>query len=643
MDKKEEYFEGIDTQEDKDWDELKSLFVGKDRVQIDKISEFLENPEALIQKIAKILPQAVQLIQDKNQDLTNDLTKAFQPIIEKAIKASAIADPQALSEGLHVVLPSTINLSREKSKELTNLLAESLTPLVEKAVWNSTQINIKPLSEGLYPIIGPAIRKAVRAAFKKMNQNLNRNLNKTLSISAVKWRIQSLTTGQPFIDIVSQNTLAYQVTQIFLIHRETGLLLLDVESPNITSRDADMVSAMLKAIQDFVQDSFSIEKKETLSTIEVGENTIWIEQGPKAILAAVVYGNAPLTLRDRFIKALEQIHLDHFNQLSDFDGDTEPFESNPQILEYCLQQQEKKEEQKPSKAKWIILAVILVTVSYFGYTYFQSQNQWTNYIDKIESLPGIIVIKDGKKDHQFYVKGLRTSESQDPEKILESFKIDPLEVNSDWRFFHFISSDYVLKRALQTLSPPESVQISINGTVLSLKGIVEENWLEQTKETIKTIWEITEINIDHLKTIASNSVKKVQINKPKDYTKEIDTYKTSIESKVFYFPIAGTGLSEDQVDQLSDIAASLKQLIYYAQLSNINLKLQIKGYADSVGKRELNEKFGKLRAKSIFDQLDKNGINQSIMSTQAFIEKITGNTSDQLKRRVILEVLLIKN
>ena len=72
--------------------------------------------------------------------------------------------------------------------------------------------------------------------------------------------------------------------QVFLIHKETGLLLCQVSAPNAAMQDADMVSGMLTAIQDFVGDSFTTQKGEELETLQVGELSVWIEQGPQAIL-----------------------------------------------------------------------------------------------------------------------------------------------------------------------------------------------------------------------------------------------------------------------------------------------------------------------------------------------------------------------
>lgn len=61
--------------------------------------------------------------------------------------------------------------------------------------------------------------------------------------------------------------------------------------------DAEMISAMLTAIQEFVRESFGVREGEGLEAVQVGELSVWIEQGPHAILACIVRGSAPPELK----------------------------------------------------------------------------------------------------------------------------------------------------------------------------------------------------------------------------------------------------------------------------------------------------------------------------------------------------------
>ena len=82
-----------------------------------------------------------------------------------------------------------------------------------------------------------------------------------MSKQGLKWRFEALRTRKPFAEVILLHTLVYQVEQIFLIHKDTGLTLQHVVSKAELANDPDLVSGMLTAIKDFVQDSFGAQRE----------------------------------------------------------------------------------------------------------------------------------------------------------------------------------------------------------------------------------------------------------------------------------------------------------------------------------------------------------------------------------------------
>jgi len=164
-------------------------------------------------------------------------------------------------------------------------------------------------------------------------------------------------------------TLVYQVEQVFLIHPETGIILQHIVQPGANVQDADLVSAMLTAIQSFIQDSFEMNKNDSLEALQFGDVTIWLEKGPQAVLAGVIRGHPPKDLKLIFQNSLEKIHIKFHRHLHHFKGDTSAFEASPPYLEPCLQAQYKK----PNKKKYYpviglfasILLIALGTATFF--------------------------------------------------------------------------------------------------------------------------------------------------------------------------------------------------------------------------------------------------------------------------------------
>ena len=239
-----------------------------------------------------------------------------------------LEDPAAQARDVSRVLATAVEL-RTRDPHLQRALA----PTIEDAITASVRRNPRPLADALFPIIGPAIRKAIAATLNGMLESLNTTLEHSLSWRSLRWRLDARRTGRPFAEIVLLNTLVYRVEQVFLIHRPSGLLLQHLRAAETEAQDADMVSGMLTAIRDFVRDSFHVAEDEGLQTLKVGDLSVWIEQGPHALLAVVVRGTAPPSLRTTLQQALEAVHAQYSDLLESFDGDTARFEGTRPLLE----------------------------------------------------------------------------------------------------------------------------------------------------------------------------------------------------------------------------------------------------------------------------------------------------------------------
>jgi len=214
-------------------------------------------------------------------------------------------------------------------------LAVALRPVVEKALRASVQTDPKFAVDLLFPLIGPAIRRAVAEALRSMVASFGQALAMTFSWRYIKWRIEAIRTGLPFPEVVFLHTLAYRVEQLFLLHRSNGVVLRHLSAAGVATQDADMVAGMLTAIQDFVHDSFGNDG-EMLESFRVGELGVWIEQGPYAVVAAVVRGIPPVDFSTLLRTQVELIERDWRPELAHFDGDTAPFAEVDMYLAPCM-------------------------------------------------------------------------------------------------------------------------------------------------------------------------------------------------------------------------------------------------------------------------------------------------------------------
>jgi OOP family OmpA-OmpF porin len=137
---------------------------------------------------------------------------------------SRVTDPQWQLKEVSHVLPAAIAVRSRQDNDLSEALAPTLTSAIERSVRKNPQT----LVDAIFPVMGPAIRKAIAAALSGMVQSLNQSLSHSLSVQGLKWRLEAWRTGKTFAEVVLLHTLLYRVEQVFLIHKETGLLLLHV-------------------------------------------------------------------------------------------------------------------------------------------------------------------------------------------------------------------------------------------------------------------------------------------------------------------------------------------------------------------------------------------------------------------------------
>ncbi len=242
-----------------------------------------------------------------------------------------LTSPESLAEQVSGALAHAVAMRGSPDDRL----ALVLRPVVEDAIRSSVRRNPQFFADILYPVMGPAIRKSIAEALRTMMESFNYSLETAFSWKYLKWRWEAIRTGRSFAEVVMLHTLVYRVEQLFLLHRESGVVLKHLTVDGIVAQDADLVSGMLTAIQDFVHDSFG-GGEGALETFRVGELGVWIEQAPRTVLAAVVRGNPPPELSTLLRTQLEFIELQYVAPLESFDGDASRFEDTTDLLRPCL-------------------------------------------------------------------------------------------------------------------------------------------------------------------------------------------------------------------------------------------------------------------------------------------------------------------
>ena len=340
------------------------------------------------------------------------------------------------------ILPAALKAAHGKS------LREALEPVFEKSFQNSVRKHPQEISDAIYPIMGPAIRASIAAAIREFAESLNQMVEKSASWRAIRWRIEARATGRSFSEILLTKSLLYSVQQIFLIHRRSGLLLMHVAAQSAVVKDADMVSGMFAAIQDFVSDSFT-EAGQELETIDVGNYKLWIQYGSKALLVGAVSGTAPVELRSVFRTALDKIHETLFAELDTFkQDDLSVFEPARPYLESCLLGQ-KTPEKSRQVVPWLVLAGVVAGLAALIFWQARNQRRWDTFVDTLRRQPGIVVIRAEKHGSGGVIAGLKDPKAPDPVRLLARFELDPSRVRYEWQPYLSLNTRFAAEREVE--------------------------------------------------------------------------------------------------------------------------------------------------------------------------------------------------
>jgi outer membrane protein OmpA-like peptidoglycan-associated protein len=560
--------------EDKELAELRSLLLGTELNQLCRLQERLDDPQLRAEDISEVLPQAI--LSRAAQD--DQLAVAMMPIVEDAIQTSVKRDPQTLVDAI-------------------------------------------------FPVMGPAIRKAIYSALGAMMQSLNQALEQSLSVQGLRWRMEALRTGKAFAEVVLLHTLLYRVEQVFLIHKETGLMLQHIVAESVVTQDADMVSGMLKAIQDFVQDSFSVQKSDILEAMRVGELTVWVEQGPNAILAVVIRGNAPQELRAVQQHAIELIHFEQRDAFKTFEGDASPFEASRPHLESCLQAQYETEEKKTSPALWATLGILLFFLGIWAFFLIRDNWRWDTYLGRLNAERGIVVTSEGKRDGKYFVTGLRDPLSADPVAIMRGANIDSKDVESRWEPYYALYPEFILTRAGSILQAPDSVTLKFENGVLYATGSASKNWIDDARRLARAIPGITKFQDDLV-------------------VEDLESLKKDIEKRYILFVNNTTEFIPGQEEVLQDLAEKIQLLYGYVQSAKKNLRIDIVGHTDDMGSEQTNLPLSQKRAEKVLLTLVSKGIKEADLSAAGMASKepLSSGTTErdrEINRSVTLRIKMI--
>lgn len=498
---------------------------------------------------------------------------------------------EELTEEIAAVIAEAL----ESRARMDNRVSDVLAPTIDQAITSSIDQDPKKLAESLYPIMGPAIRKSITETLQQMLDNFNQLLEQSLSPQSLKWRFDAWRTGRSYSEMVLLNTLEYEVEQVFLIHLETSLLIRHAYSDTAEQRDPDMVSGMFSAIQDFIQDSFSVSEDDVLDTLRLGGLNVVIQRGPTAILAVVVRGSIPEQLRNTLKTTSERIYQNKKEALRDFSGDPAPFADLEVELKDILDQRHRLPE-KSRGVPWLALVSILLLAAIGAHFYYQASLRYDSALAAIHAFddqPGVVVVSRKIEGDKATVFALVDPSIGDPTALLN------LPGSALRTAAYFSAEDEIIEyRAVQKLKPENQTTLSVSDGNLYLSGSATQQWLRQALPIATQIAGINGVDDAELK--VTNPV-----------LDELAQNKRLVTGFNYVFEKESAEI--DTADPaLAALAASIQRVIALRQAEGMKtVSFDAVGYTDNSGSVSLNRQIGLQRALNLVSALEVLGVSDT--------------------------------
>jgi len=305
-------------------DAIQSILLTKEREQLQAVQReadlFRHQAQSQIEALQEqardlrtALEQARQIARD-NEHRTRDLQTEVEILRRKA---------QADSEGMVArITPVVGDMIGRAVRDSREDMAEALGPVIGEAIRVQIRDSRKDMTEALYPIIGETVQKAVGEFSREFQRNIDARIKSTFGPEGMMRTAFARMRGVSPAELALRDALPFTIREMFLIQRESGLLMAHVHPGTAEVTDSDLISSMLTAIRDFVRDSFGQgQEDKELDEVQYGDLRIVIQSGRAIYLAVVYTGVEPEGFRAKLRHFISELHVKYEASLKQFSGD----------------------------------------------------------------------------------------------------------------------------------------------------------------------------------------------------------------------------------------------------------------------------------------------------------------------------------
>ncbi|RLA72422.1 MAG: hypothetical protein DRG24_03030 [Epsilonproteobacteria bacterium] len=583
-----------------DFDTLRGLLLHQEKAAISELEHTL----------------ATLLKETRDPDLIIEkLTPLFNGLMHHTIENERV-------QFLETFSPIISDLLKETIQGSTDDIAKVMAPIMGDAIKEQVRTQKDTIVDALYPVMGNMISKYVSGALKDTLDEINAKVQNSFSSTAVKRKIKARIKGVSESELLFQEVHAGEIQTLFLIHKASGLLILQENRNAKIIVEADMVSSMLSAIRSFVNEWIA-QSDDTfeLNAIDYGDSKIYLEVSGCCYLALMVRGEIRSEMRQNITKVLSEVVEKYGDTISKFNGDTSTLplgEISSKMKPFFELEDTKVSSPSSSKGLMIVLMMsALLILGAFGYTQYLSyieEKQEQNILQAFYHTPELNLYRlsvdvnekeallEGTVPHErLRIIAESIVEKEEPDLKIDNRIVLTVPVVTPETVYQ------LLEMLTKVYNSYNSIHVAFNYTneIVTLKGEVPNSI--KFEEMIKYYSEIVGVN----KLIIEMRIKPPEINQNITYDIAQSTLNTSQQ-------------------EIIDLLVKNFDLKNMSTLYE-GYRLKLTGYADSSGSLEKNRHLAHKRAENVKHYFVSLGVNNE----HVFIDKEMILKSDGRKARAV--------
>jgi hypothetical protein len=496
-------------------------------------------------------------------------------------------------------LPEAIGLAHDAR------MSAALARPVANALGAAVRENRETIVDVLFPVIGPAIRKAIAEALRTLVADLNGAIESSLTPRGIAWRFEAWRSGVPYAQVVLKHRLNFGIDHVFLIARDSGLVLARESAPHLPDLDADAVAGMLTAIGEFVRDSVAQDGGGTLDAARVGDRLLWVVPGPRANLACFIHGVPPDNLYALLQQRLEALHARFRDALDDgVIDDAARASLRPEAIVHDARAEAGVSTVRSSP--WpmrLALLALSALVAWLVVRHVEHVRMLGDVRERLASQPGFVLSGIDDSRGAIVVHGLIDADADPVAPIVQA--VVPSSTPVDVEATGYVSTDdaIVARRARRLLAVPSDVTIESKDGALSLRGRAPSAWIASAREHAPWIAGVRSVEI----AVASSDA-------PPDRSAEIEAARGRLAALADALPQKSIAFVRDamptgDVDAtLAAIAADIASARRDADIAGERIVVFARGTSDDPGSDETNARVRDARAKWLVDALAARGV-----------------------------------